>query len=530
MGIIFSLFSLFLVIGGTILFVSPWGQFPLNDDWVYAKNVVMTLANGKFTISSGQYAYSIPQVFLGLLAVKPGQDPFVALRWIGILSGLLSSVALSSVCLRALNTKNAFLFFLSCLSVFFFLPCLQTSFSFMTDMPAFLLWLSSVWALANFLEKRSFGSWLLAFFLNALAISERQLAFLIPFVMIVFEGRKISHLKGLNGFVKFLKRNVPLMVFALPLILIQIWWNYISPLKSPPLGFSPNPGVFVRLFCHLIQLGWLAIPFCFVPKVSFQELESDSKKIFKVCATLFILGGLFNEGNSLIHGGFSFPPFFGNVLSKVGILPEVLPGFSEPIFPTWFQVCLLFVGTWGAYQIFKGFSLLWGEIYESPMKRVICLSSLGYFVFIIFRHTHFDRYSIPIIPLCILSLLRVCKQEQSPSRFVRPIALLTSALYISFSATLVWDYFRWNEARWEAIDYALSEGVPKDKLWGGYEYFGWSNLLYNWEMRPMLPFIVRPSRLKDFEVIKNFSYPSIWGSKEREMFLLKQQGVNFSFK
>ncbi len=312
-------------------------------------------------------------------------------------------------------------------------------------------------------------------------------------------------------------------MFLIPVVFIEWWWKKISPLKGVPLGFSPNPGVFIRFFCHLVCLGWLAIPFVGIPKLSWKNLEGIPRKVFRNSLSLFLVGGVLYEGPFLASGGFSLPPFFNNLLSDVGILPVVLQGFSEPIFPIWFKVILLLVGVWGAFQIIKGFSLLWSEVSLSPIKQTIFVSSFGYFIFICFRYAQFDRYAIPVVPLCLLAILRLCKPLPKPSVGSLVFPAICASVYLSFSSTLVADYFRWNEARWEAIKQAHSLGIAREKLWGGYEYLGWYNLVSTWEQQKKLPYVIRPTPVDGFEILKKVPYRSFWGTRNREMLLLKEK-------
>ena len=56
-----------LLVGLAVYLIKPWGQFPLNDDWVYTANVFETIKNGRFTVPYGQSAWAIPQILIGVL-------------------------------------------------------------------------------------------------------------------------------------------------------------------------------------------------------------------------------------------------------------------------------------------------------------------------------------------------------------------------------------------------------------------------------------------------------------------------------
>jgi len=46
MAILIWVFIFLSLVMSAIGVIAPWGQFPLNDDWVYSKNVVSTLTSG----------------------------------------------------------------------------------------------------------------------------------------------------------------------------------------------------------------------------------------------------------------------------------------------------------------------------------------------------------------------------------------------------------------------------------------------------------------------------------------------------
>jgi len=506
---------LFLILAAaSVAYISPWGQFPLNDDGYYTQNVLETLAAGKFVVSAGQYAYAIPQVLLGLLVVGPEEEPFVRLRGIGIVSGILAALLVVQLVAKATHQKRPLTAILGTLSTFFFLPYFQTSLSFMTDIPAFLLWVMSVWTLILFFEKRTLPRWSFAMLVNAVAVSERQLAILIPFSMVLAENTDFRPSQKLKGMTEVLKRSYPVILFVVPLLLIQWWWMQISPLKAPDSSFSPNPGIFVRASRQLIYLGWTAIPFLFIPLERGSPLAS--KKIFKRLLLGFALGLVLHVGNWFFVGSHLLPPFYGNVLDSVGILPILLSGSPEVIFSTAFRWLLLFLGFIGALRILWGLSLVVEDSKNNKWVQVILWSSASYFIFICFRGTQFDRYFIPVLPLSLLCLLKTC----SPSRLSLGRATGTSLAcfaYLAFSVTMVSDFFRWNEARREAVEFAFSKGLSPKDLCAGWEHKEW----YKTKDQECV-YTISFSELPDHMTERLFSYSSIWGSHQRHLYFLKK--------
>ncbi len=507
-----------ILVAASIWFIAPWGQFPLNDDWVYTKNVLETLSVGKFTVSAGQYAYAIPQVVLGLFVVKPDQDPFLKLRWLGIATGIVAASFLAWLGQKSLKQKSSILFLLGAISIFFFIPYFQPTFSFMTDAPAFLLWVISVWTLGLFLEKKNFNCWLLAFLTNALAVSERQLAILIPFSIVLSQNVGFRPKQGLHGLARVFKQSYPVMLFVIPLVLIQLWWSQISPVKVPASSFSPNPGVLVRLSRQLIYLGWTMIPFLCIP-VNRSIASPNSTKFFKRALIVFVLGLVLHVVNWGFFGSYLLPPFYGNVLDRVGILPVLLAGNPEIIFPNFFRWGLLVVGIGGALRILWGFSLILDDSSKNKGIQLILSSSLVYSIFICFRGTQFDRYFIPVLPLSLICILKTCSSEKLSQLRVAGTGL-ACFVYIAFATTLVSDYFRWNEARRAAIDFVFSKGLRPKDVCAGYEHEGW----YQTDSKDC-SYLVSFSELPKYKTEQKFSYSSFWGSRQRDLYLLRKEAL-----
>ncbi|NBV51026.1 hypothetical protein EBR78_07395, partial [bacterium] len=172
--------SFLLTVIGAIIFISPWGNFPLNDDWVYTKNVLNSLKNGHFSIAYSQHAWAIPQVFLGQWLVEKTGDPFLSLRWVGIFSGVLAALFTGWLCARATGLSNPVIVWTGAMTTYFYLPFLQPSLSFMSDLPAFLFWSLSMFTVAYSLEKKEKAWWLISFLIFLVALAERQVALLIP--------------------------------------------------------------------------------------------------------------------------------------------------------------------------------------------------------------------------------------------------------------------------------------------------------------------------------------------------------------
>jgi hypothetical protein len=503
-------------VAATVWLIQPWGQFPLNDDWVYAKNVLSSLSEGTFTIRFSQYAWAIPQMFLGLWLAPDAHHPFATLRSIGIVSTILAAPLTAWIAARAVPLQHRFLFWVGTVSTLFFAPYFQPGFSFMTDLPAFLLTLLSLYTLALYLERRTLFFLSLAIAANAVAVSQRQLALLIPLSMGLYACRNFSFHSWSKALKSLLLETYPLLLFVVPMLVIQVWWSRVSPLGFPTVNFSPNPGVLVRFFRHLTFLGWTALPFFAFSTV---VLSAGEHKVFRRAVGVFAVGGALHLLNSYLRGQPYLMPFFNNVLTDAGFLPMMLGMNADGvIFPIWFRIGLTFLGMAGAIRILHGFSLIWTDSQKSALAQVLLASSLLYTVFICFRVDNFDRYAIPILPLSLLCLMRSCDVGLI-SKKRKTVAVLLAAPYILFTIALTYDYFRWNEARWAAIAKAETLGAAPEKINAGHEYSEWSETKTNWGTVSGFDYIVTFSELPGLTTVAQFPYRSVWKRSGTSIYL-----------
>ena len=75
------------------LLVDPRGEFPINDDWVYALAVKSVLETGVFQFPSPSSANVGPQIYWGVLFCLPFGFSFTALRISTLALGLAGVVA-----------------------------------------------------------------------------------------------------------------------------------------------------------------------------------------------------------------------------------------------------------------------------------------------------------------------------------------------------------------------------------------------------------------------------------------------------
>ena len=102
-GGVLVLFAAYLL---SLVIVDPRANFPLNDDWVYARGCVESARAGRLEMTRLESAWSYPQIILGSLATRAFGFSHTAFRTTGIVALWLSALLLDAY-LRRLGLSAA---------------------------------------------------------------------------------------------------------------------------------------------------------------------------------------------------------------------------------------------------------------------------------------------------------------------------------------------------------------------------------------------------------------------------------------
>ena len=171
----FLLLGLWLVI---ILLVNPIGDFPLNDDWSYAKSVRTLYDEGYLKLYNWGEMTLVSHVFWGYLFVKIFGFSFTVLRFSTLLLGFGTILGIYEL-LRLTNTNKWMAVFAA--AIFVANPIfLSLSFSYMTDVPFLCI---MIWAIYYFVKALQTDTWkpvVIAIFFCCWALLIRQLILVLP--------------------------------------------------------------------------------------------------------------------------------------------------------------------------------------------------------------------------------------------------------------------------------------------------------------------------------------------------------------
>ena len=178
---LFALLSLTLIWTGMWLLSGPSGDFPLNDDWVYALSVRSILETGRFSLPSPASANVITQAYWGALFCLPFGFSFMALR---VSTFALGAVGVLSVylLLRELGATRR-IAVVGALSLAVNPVYLELSVTFMTDVPFISLFAASLWLYVRGVRRDSGVTIAAAFAVALAAMLVRQFALALPVAM-----------------------------------------------------------------------------------------------------------------------------------------------------------------------------------------------------------------------------------------------------------------------------------------------------------------------------------------------------------
>lgn len=455
----FKIYLLLLAIVFPIqfFFISPYGEFALNDDWVHTDSAQYLSETGKLRM----LPFAGPTFYVPILYGAGLIQTFGFSYSLFRLSTLILSAATVLILYILLNkvTQPTWAFFGSVLLLFnpiFY----NLSFTFMTDVPALFLFVSSLLAYwVGFKEKRpSFLFY--ASILSVIGAFTRQTNILllcagglyaltqtrrIPFRHIFWSfGAPLTLGAGIYLYLlvhNLLPQGAALHYIQEPVKILEhaLWWSWYTLIY---LGFFALP----------LAAGWL-----FKRKAIYKN-----KRLFLYMLIPVVIAVIIRQ---VYHLQF---PYILNIINIYGLGPMqgVLNGSLTPLFPSkvWGVLTLMFAGSagWCLYILKEKSSRL-----KRPLGLVWLFSALYLVPILIFES--FDRYYLPLfITLTIFLIVRI--HETKFSFFAMTLIIL---VYAHFSITQTSFYLSWNEVRWNlADDIHEKENLETHHIDGGYEWNG----------------------------------------------------------
>ncbi|MCL4216463.1 MAG: glycosyltransferase family 39 protein [Candidatus Hydrogenedentes bacterium] len=489
-SIISSFFLLFpivvLALCATFL-VSPAGDFPLNDDWIFAKEVETLLTTGRYVASPFSAPMVVAQTLWGTAFAAVFGFSYSVLR----ASTLVLAVMAAWATAKSAREMGAppLTSVLAGMTLFCGPIFLTLAYSYNTDVPflAPLAW--SIFFFLRALRGDRIRSWdvFLGSALAAAAFFIRQFGLL---VVVAFALTLIVDSK--RG--EWLKSRTALAALAGPWLLAAAAAVYLNLSSETHYTWTPNVyqqtlhdwmrdnwKYFIQLVAYV---GLFTIPLT-IPRLiqAMRHRQWTRREWIDFLAGSLVLGVTLH---SLV--GRQILPMLGNYLRDFGTGVTSLRSVNLPVDLDW-QVVHLGDSWWtvitvlavvSASVIFK--EILSAVIIPEPPRRIarrrflflaLCGILFCCVLLLPYMPGHSDRYVLPaVIPAAIVAAAS-WKTSGNKNLVTYVISMLLCALFLVFSLVCVHDYMAWNRARWTAIHWLLDEKrVDPLKIDAGYEYQG----------------------------------------------------------
>jgi len=516
------------------LFVSPIGEFALNDDWVHTWTAMNLAETGEFTLMPWAGPTFYVPILYGTVLIKVFGFSFSLLRLstLAITFALLVTFFLFTKKL----TNNAPLSLLTTLILWLNPIVYNLSFTFMTDIPALFLLLLSLVAYHQAIHKKIHGGKKMAlwFFtgtlLCVLGFYTRQTNILLVTPFGLYALFQTKNLRGI--FLVLTSFGIPLLIGGLVYA-----WLHLHNMLPPAAGATHflNEGLLrhagLWLWQHALLLGFFTLPL---------TLGWVAKHWKKITTTSALLSTLFTLLSIFLHHTFSDRLFHvGNIITPYGLGPSaVIQGIHTVLMsPTW-----QFIFTAASAAGLSILAIMWiqtkryiqGQSAKKTIQLALWFCALyGILIVSIFG---FDRYVLPVLMIVLIALAYRCRNATLSYTTIAMSVVIMG----SFSLTQTHHYLTWNAARWELGHTALEQPAEPHDIDGGYEWSGWHSYwsavaekqAYGpegspWWIRGLLTnnteeYVISFSTLADYEIVEKKDIRS--SNPHAHILLLKKEG------
>ncbi len=529
----------------TLFIVPPRGNFPLNDDWMYAKVVQHLVETGDYQPTPYADPTFILQAYWGAAFVKIFGFSFETLRISTLILGLVAVWAAHWAAREAgLSTRWAFLVALTLLVNPLFL---NLSYTFMTDVPFLAL---SVLAGGLYLRaiRTSSLKWVqtgtymvgLAYFVRQFAVVP-LLAFL-PVAIQSFDRRKIMWTVA-SLMIPILATGVALLISSVGGLGLSNGWDWS---RLGGTWWDRILEIFRHTAIAFTYLALFSVPvFAAISISKVVGLAPRGRPVLQAVVVLVFCVLTFSRWPHRL-------PNLGNLLYDFGVGPLLMPGMLDdngiaaPVrlgAIVWWLITVLFIpgaAVLLALHLRAGVHWLTSSERRSVSARAdlfLALWSIGMVLVLIMPPVlaRFDRYFVMAqVPATILTARWMVRTALRPSR----ASYAATAVLWVIGILCLQDYLAWNAARWNALAALQRDhAAPLGQINGGYEFNGWFHSdVYAEESRRTGKKVFGPKgwwirgdeyrvslRPNDhFEVIGTEPYFSWLGWERREILLLKR--------
>jgi len=475
-------FALYCIIVVAEILINPCGDFPLNDDWSYAKSVMILHNEGRIDIGNWGAMTLVSHLFWGLAFTKVFGFSFFVLRFSTLISSLIGVSFLFR--LVSQSSGSQFMGFVAALTLFFNPIYFNLSNTYMTDVNFNTLVILFICTAVSFYKSKKLWLFIPLLVLSISLVFLRQFGIIAP-VSFMLGCLFIRERKWLFVVLAFLLSALVYLALKLYEADLREYLASWAPYKfSDQVNFT-DPA-FIDRFIYFTSSRYKTIVahvliflFPFVA-FSFKNIVRMSSKkfllvgfVFSLVVTLFILKDA------------EFP--FRNVFMNATLGPET---FCESLannvqhnqFPNFeiFNIVLKSVFFFGSLFALSLIILNLGTriqfLFTKPISVFMAALFFSYVFMIFITESYFDRYHLPLISMAIIGYAFFAKDYSTSFRL--EIIPLLICCYIGIAGTR--DYFELNNKRWEAYHFLRNQNIDSEKINGGFEVNCWNDGKMNW--------------------------------------------------
>ncbi|MHA7057580.1 glycosyltransferase family 39 protein [Aquimarina sp. M1] len=459
-----------------ILIINPIGDFPLNDDWCYAKSVKTLLEEGYLKLYNWGEMTLVGHVYWGYFFTKIFGFSFTVLRWSTLIMGFATILGIYELCklVKMSRWMSLFATVLCMMNPIF----LSLSFSFMTDVPFYCL---LVWAFYFFVMAIQTDRWqplFMAIFVCCWAFLIRQLVLIFPLVW--FITMVAVKKKSIRNWIKAIMPGLVIICFYFLFSYVMesqglLQERYNSKFndlirKTIHVDVRLFLGIFSYILISLSYIGFLLSPIHIYYIVN---NKIKGYKIWMLLYTFLITGLLIKFGKTI--------PSLHNIWIDFGVGPTTLTDYSadytlspSPTAPMFFWWIVTGIGVLSSISLFFRLkSIIENKIKNKVVHPEVLFSLVFMMIYLIpfLIVGLYDRYLLPLFPIIIIFLHAY--DQTVPNRLFKYFAVGFLGLMSLFSICATHDYLSWNRVRWNTINALIDSGVTVDKIQGGVEFVTW---------------------------------------------------------
>lgn len=467
------------------LLVWPSGNFPLNDDWAFARTV-QTLANtGRFELGSWPAMTLWTHVIYGLLFVYLFGFSFNILRVSTLLSSFVGAVLLYRL-LKRFSGSSYVAFAGSALFVFH--PVyFSSSNSFMTEINFSTLLILGIYLGVRYFESDRLVFILPLFIVSVLITMLRQFGLVLPaaFALAVFVSRR-----------GWIACAAALGSLCVTYVVLKAYEGFIVPtlpeshLYQPSGNIHPDSREFYVKLGTSLQKHFASIvlhALVFLAPIASIRIPTALRVVRPLLTVLIFLfsaavsyygfnGVRFPAGNVFINMSVGAPTFYQDLTCG--------EAYNCHTWSTGFEYFLQAVRLiFPAISLFVLTLTIIKTVKQREFAKVpdisifVWVTLVSYLLLLMIADNYFDRYNIPVYAMVAILFSRISRSFQAPqNKGYRYFAFAVVAVYFVISVAGTHDYFTINRIRWEAYSYVHNEtSLNSERIHAGFEPKGWND-------------------------------------------------------